>query len=78
MKITRVNRYMLIPLALNLLALIVIPTLFAENTFAKAALLTVAALAWPWVLYFLVGSAVSHAIESDTRKRKEEEESDFV
>ena len=67
MILARVNRYMLIPLVLNLLALIVIPTIFAENTFAKAALLTVAALAWPWVLYFLIGSAVSHAIQSDAR-----------
>lgn len=78
MKLTRVNRYMLIPLALNLLALIVIPALFAENSFTRAAFLTVVVLAWPWVLYYLIASAFTHAIDRADRKRREKEESDFV
>ena len=68
----------LIPVFLNLLVLVIVRNIFQENSWDRAVMLAVAALGFPWFLYFVVGRMISHVATNRLRESPNGEDTDFV
>jgi len=72
------NWFILIPIGFNLLVLGILPQFVREQDFARAILVSIAALAWPWVLYFIIGRLINHVRARTKAERQTAEDRDFV
>jgi len=72
------NWYILIPIVLNLLVLVVLPTLWRQNGPERTLIIAVAALGWPWLMYFVIGRIIEHTITKASQSHKASDHEDFV
>ncbi len=70
--------FMLIPIVLTIAVLIIAPKTIHQQGLSKGLFLILAAIGFPWFLYFVITRAVEWAVSEEVRKRKEEEDRDFV
>lgn len=66
----RFNPYVLIPIVLNLLVLVVVPSLFENNEFGRALFVFIVAILWPWILYFVIGRILHDLVARISKERK--------
>ncbi len=72
------NWYILIPIVLNVLVLVVLPTLWRQNGPERTLIVAVAALGWPWLMYFVIGRIIEHIIAKTSQGRETSDHEDFV
>ena len=70
--------YMLIPIVLSIAVLIIAPRTIHQEGLSKGLFLTFVAAGFPWLLYFIITGAVEKTISEEVRKRKEDEDRDFI
>lgn len=74
----RFNPYVLIPIVLNLLVLVAVPSLFESNEFGRALFVFIVAILWPWILYFVIGRILHDLVRRVSEERGASENHDLV
>jgi len=69
---------MLIPIVLTIAVLIIAPKTIHQEGLARGLFLTCMGVGFPWFLYFVISRAIEKTISKEARKRKEDEDRDFV
>ncbi len=69
---------MLIPIVLSIAVLIIAPMTIHQEGLPKGLFLTFVGMGFPWLLYFIISRAVERTISEEVKRRKEEEDQDFV
>jgi hypothetical protein len=68
------NWFLLIPIVFNVLVLMVLPTSLRQWGFERTLIIAVAAMGWPWLLYYLIGRLINYLVERAEAKRDDEHE----
>jgi hypothetical protein len=72
------NPFILIPIILDIGVLAIFPTFVAREGLARALPVSLIAMAFPWLLFFIIGSGISSIVEKEKEKQEEEHKRDFV
>ena len=75
---TKRKGFLVIPILLNVLAFIALPSAIGTMGVLKGFLIVLAALAFPWLLFFLWSHIFESVIEEELRERDAERERDFI
>ena len=72
------NPFILIPIVLNVVVLMIIPRFAQEVGIAQALLVSFTAMAFPWLLFYIIGRGIDHVISKEIEKREVNDNHDFV
>jgi hypothetical protein len=70
--------YMLIPIVLSIAVLIIAPKTIHQEGLTKGLFLTLVGAGFPWLLYLIITRAAERTVSEEVKKRKEEEDRDFI
>ncbi len=70
--------FILIPIVLDVLVLAIFPTFAQAQGFAKAFLVSLVAMAFPWILFFIFGRIVESVVSEEIERHDAENNRDFV
>lgn len=74
----RRNPFILIPIVLDVLVLAIFPTFAEAQGFPKAFLVSLIAMVFPWILFFIFGRIVDSVVSEEIERREGENNHDFV
>jgi hypothetical protein len=69
---------MVIPIVLSIAVLLIAPKAIHQEGLAKGLFLIFVGVGFPWLLYFIMSRAVEKTISEEIKKRREEDNQDFV
>jgi Kef-type K+ transport system membrane component KefB len=72
------NLFILIPLILDVLVLAVFPAFAQAQGFPKAFLVSLIAMVFPWILFFIFGRVIDSVVSEEIERREAEDNHDFV
>jgi K+ transporter len=73
----RRNPYMFIPIVLTIAVVLIAPKTVQEHGI-NGVFLVLAAIAFPWFLFYVISRAVQHVIDEAKKKSRANENHDFV
>lgn len=71
------NPFLLIPGALSVAVLFVFPLLLSRYG-ARGLVIGLVAIAWPWLMYFIISRGVDHVVSKEVERHRSEDNQDFV
>lgn len=72
------NPFILIPIILDVGVLAVLPKFVAQSGLARALPVSLVALAFPWLLFFIISSGISSIVKKEKEEQEAEHNRDFV